>query len=48
MDTWTALILSRQTARELRRNADRHRLATLAAAAARTRRDSTARPRSGV
>jgi hypothetical protein len=41
MDTWTALILSRQTSRELRRNAARHRLATLAAASARTRRDST-------
>ena len=48
MDTWTALILSRQTARELRRNAARHRLATLAAASARTRRDSTARPRAGA
>jgi hypothetical protein len=48
MDTWTALILSRQTARELRRNAARHRLATLAAASAGNRRNSTTRPRAGA
>ena len=48
MDTWTTLILSRQTARRVRRNAARHRLATLAAASARTRRDSTSRPRTGA
>jgi hypothetical protein len=48
MDTWTALILSRQTARELQRNAARDRLGALAAASARTRRNSTARPRAGA
>ncbi|CCG02309.1 hypothetical protein [Blastococcus saxobsidens] len=37
MDAWTALVLSRQTARELQRDAARHRLAKLAAASARTR-----------
>ena len=48
MDTWTALILSHQTARELQRHAARDRLATFAAASARTRRDSTPRPRAGA
>jgi len=32
MDTWTALILSRETTRELQRDAAQHRLAKLAAA----------------
>jgi hypothetical protein len=48
MDTWTALILSRQIARELRRDAARHRLATLAAASARTRPDSAPIPRAAA
>jgi hypothetical protein len=38
MDTWTALALSRQTARELQCNAARYRLAKIAVASARTRR----------
>jgi len=38
MDSRTHLLLSRQTSRELRQAADRHRLAKLAAASARTRR----------
>lgn len=40
MDSWTALVLSRQSARELQCTAARYRLARLAAAAARTRRTS--------
>jgi hypothetical protein len=38
MDSWTALMLSRQNSRELQCNAARHRLAKLAGGSARTRR----------
>ena len=41
MDSWTALVIGRQTARELQCRAARYRLARLAAASARTRRTST-------
>jgi hypothetical protein len=40
MDTWAVLTLSRQTAREMQRNAARHRLAKLAAASARAHRNA--------
>jgi hypothetical protein len=40
MEPGTALMLSRQTTRELQRNAARHRLAKLAAASARSDRNA--------
>jgi hypothetical protein len=40
MNTWTALILSRETTRELQRDAAQHRLAKLAAAPARAHRNA--------
>lgn len=47
MDTWTALMLSRQTTQALQRNAAQHRLAKLAAASATASGRPRVRHRSG-